>query len=620
MLQADSLLGSYKILRPLGSGGMADVYEAEDQKLGRRVALKVLPPEFGRNPQLVTRFEKEVRAAAALNHHGIVTVFEVGRDQGVHYFSMRLLTGGDLRSRIDKGLTPLEAMAILREVADAFGHAHARGFVHRDVKPENIIFDEDGYPVLTDFGIAKALDAGTRVTATGVSIGTPRYISPEQARGRAVDARADLYSLGVILFEMLTGKPAYDGDEALAVIFKHVTEPIPKLPEIHAAMQPLIDKLMAKEPDQRPASAKELIKLVDTFMPGAATQEQRVVTTQQNPLIQKFMTPRTGTQTVLDSGTRAHAKQLAEEETRQKEEAKRRQAEEQERQRKAEEDAERERRKAEDLERKEQERQRKQEQQQRQEEERRRKEALDREKAAVAAKLKAEEAQRKREAEARKQAEKEQRLRMEREARAAAPPSPARRGPSRAVVIGLWVLASGAVAFVGYRQFAGVPSEREIIAPAPKVDEAEPKQLEEEARRQATAQAEEAAKRAAEEQAARLQAEQDAAAKKTMEAAEARTRMQQDAAANKAREEQAARQKMQEQEAQRQAAQDARRRAEQQSAEQKAADQRAREAQAAAASQESTPPPSTSETDQAPQTQDEQARKKKERAKRPTGF
>src|ERR1043166_1954445 len=184
MLPADSLLGNYKILKPLGSGGMADVYEAEDQKLGRKVALKVLPPEFGRNPQLVTRFEKEVRAAAALNHHGIVTVFEVGQDQGLHYFSMRLLTGGDLRSRIDKGLTPLEALAILREVTDAFGHAHTRGFVHRDVKPENIMFDEDGYPVLTDFGIAKALDAGTRVTATGVSIRTPPYINPEAGGGR----------------------------------------------------------------------------------------------------------------------------------------------------------------------------------------------------------------------------------------------------------------------------------------------------------------------------------------------------------------------------------------------------------------------------------------------------
>jgi serine/threonine protein kinase len=234
---------------------MADVYEAEDQKLGRRVALKVLPPEFGRNPHLVMRFEKEVRAAAALNHHGIVTVFEVGHDKGVHYFSMRLLTGGDLRSRIDLGLTQLEALAILREVSDAFGHAHARGFVHRDVKPENIIFDEDGYPVLTDFGIAKALDAGTHLTATGVSVGTPRYISPEQARGRPVDARADLYSLGVILYEMLTGQRPFRGSTIIAIIQSHRNDPIPVLPAELSRFQRMLDALLAKDPRDRFPSA-----------------------------------------------------------------------------------------------------------------------------------------------------------------------------------------------------------------------------------------------------------------------------------------------------------------------------------------------------------------------------
>src|SRR5690606_22481120 len=145
-----TLLGNYKILRQLGSGGMADVYEAEDQTLGRRVALKVLPPEFGRNPQLVARFEKEVRSSASLNHAGIVTVFEVGRAEGVHYYSMRLLTAGDLRGRIEKGLSDIEGLMILREITDAFVHAHAAGFVHRDVKPENILFDEQGRAVLTD--------------------------------------------------------------------------------------------------------------------------------------------------------------------------------------------------------------------------------------------------------------------------------------------------------------------------------------------------------------------------------------------------------------------------------------------------------------------------------------
>ncbi|MDP9140094.1 MAG: protein kinase, partial [Pseudomonadota bacterium] len=271
MLEAGTLLGNYKILGQLGSGGMADVYKAEDQTLGRIVALKVLPPEFGRNPQLVARFEKEVRSSASLNHAGIVTVFEVGRDQGVHYYSMRLLTGGDLRGRIERGMSEVESLSILREITDAFVHAHAAGFVHRDVKPENILFDEQGRPVLTDFGIAKIMSSESKMTATGVSIGTPRYISPEQARGRPVDARADIYSLGVILYEMLTGHPPYDAEESLAVIFKHVTEPIPRLPENLARFQPIIDSLMAKEPAQRPSSSTELLRLIDELLPPQRT-------------------------------------------------------------------------------------------------------------------------------------------------------------------------------------------------------------------------------------------------------------------------------------------------------------------------------------------------------------
>ncbi|MGQ0699493.1 MAG: serine/threonine-protein kinase [Panacagrimonas sp.] len=263
----DTRLSHYRFVTQIGTGGMADVYEALDERLGRRVALKVLPPEFGRDPKAVQRFEKEVRAAASLNHNGIVSVFGVGQDQGVHFFSMRLLTGGDLRTRMERVLDAATALGILREVADAFSHAHLQGFVHRDVKPENIMFDEQGHPVLTDFGIAKALASGARLTATGTSIGTPRYISPEQARGHDVD----LYSLGVILFAMLAGHPPYDGEDSFALIFKHVSEPIPKLPPTHAALQPLIDALMAKEPGKRPDSAAALIRLIDGYVPGNRT-------------------------------------------------------------------------------------------------------------------------------------------------------------------------------------------------------------------------------------------------------------------------------------------------------------------------------------------------------------
>jgi len=286
-------LGHYRITRSLGSGGMADVYEAHDDHLERTVALKVLPIEYCRNPQLVQRFHKEVRAAAKLNHRNIVTVYEVGQHENYHFFSMRLLTGGDLRRRIEQGLSPIESLAILRELADAFAHAHARNFVHRDVKPENVMFDEQGFPVLTDFGIAKALDANTHMTRTGMTMGTPRYLSPEQASGKPVDARADLYSLGVMFFEMLTGRPPYDAEESMAVIFKHVTEPIPTLPPDFMRYQPLLEKLMAKDPAKRIPSAVELIREIDAIVPRQPTGElkQSQLRTAENPLIANLMTP-----------------------------------------------------------------------------------------------------------------------------------------------------------------------------------------------------------------------------------------------------------------------------------------------------------------------------------------
>ncbi|MGH8441981.1 MAG: serine/threonine-protein kinase, partial [Nevskiaceae bacterium] len=284
-------LGHYRILRSLGSGGMADVYEAHDDHLDRTVALKILPVEYSRNPQLVQRFQKEVRAAAKLNHRNIVTVFEVGQQDSWHFFSMRLLTGGDLRHRIQRGLTPVEALAILRELADAFSHAHARGFVHRDVKPENVMFDEQGFPVLTDFGIAKALNAETRMTRTGMTMGTPRYLAPEQASGKPVDARADLYSLGVILYEMLTGHPPYDAEESMAVIFKHVTEPIPVMSAEFTRFQPLLNRLMAKVPAQRIGSAEELLSAIDELSGDGAAPKPSQVRTAENPLLAGLLAP-----------------------------------------------------------------------------------------------------------------------------------------------------------------------------------------------------------------------------------------------------------------------------------------------------------------------------------------
>jgi len=194
-------------------------------------------------------------------------VFEVGNEDGYHFYSMRLLTEGDLREHIKRGLNPAEAVAILRELTGAFVEAHAHGFIHRDVKPENVIFDDQGFPVLTDFGIAKILGSSTGATGSGVAIGTPRYMSPEQARGRPVDARTDIYSLGVVFYEMLTGDPPFVSDEAVAVILQHVSEPIPRLPAALAMLQPLLDQMMAKEPADRPESAERLLELIDALPP-----------------------------------------------------------------------------------------------------------------------------------------------------------------------------------------------------------------------------------------------------------------------------------------------------------------------------------------------------------------
>ncbi|MEQ1439446.1 serine/threonine-protein kinase [Fontimonas sp. SYSU GA230001] len=262
MPHAGDILGNYRIVRLLGSGGFADVYEAEDPLLQRSVALKVLLAEVGRTPDMLARFQREVRAVAALNHPGIVPIYSVGETDGANYYAMRLLPGGDLRRRIGTALPPRRALEILLALAAALDHAHQQGIVHRDIKPENILFDEDDQPVLTDFGIAKVLRAQEQLTAIGTAMGTPRYLSPEQARGSAVDARTDLYSLGVILFEMLTGQAPYDGADPLSVVLKHATEPIPRLPESLAALQPLVDQLMAKHPGQRPASAAETEQLI----------------------------------------------------------------------------------------------------------------------------------------------------------------------------------------------------------------------------------------------------------------------------------------------------------------------------------------------------------------------
>ncbi len=239
---------------------MARVYLAIQSSLERRVALKVMAPALAADATFSKRFLREARTIASLTHPHIVAVYEVGvTNDHLHYFSMQFLPGGDFAQRMRKGVDQAEVVRVLIGIAKALGFAHQQGVVHRDVTPGNIMFDGADTPLLTDFGIARALSGSTRITSTGVSIGTSNYMSPEQARGGEVDARSDLYSLGVLAFEALSGRPPYQGPDGFAVAYAHVFEPIPRLPAPLQHWQAFIDRALAKDPKDRFASADELI-------------------------------------------------------------------------------------------------------------------------------------------------------------------------------------------------------------------------------------------------------------------------------------------------------------------------------------------------------------------------
>ncbi len=260
-------VSGYQVIEQIGRGGMATVYRARQVLLDREVALKVLAPELARDTAQAARFLQEARVLAAMQHPAIVPVFDVGvTDAGLHYFSMQLLTGGDLAQRIRAGLSGDSLYRIIRMLCAALGYAHSRGCVHRDVTPSNVLFDANERPVLTDFGIAKAAFGSAGLTAEGFSIGTSRYMSPEQARGMAVDARSDIYSFGVILYEILTGQPPFPGTDAFAVAYAHVNTPIPPLSEAQDRWRPVIEGCLAKAPEQRFPNCAELLRAIDVVI------------------------------------------------------------------------------------------------------------------------------------------------------------------------------------------------------------------------------------------------------------------------------------------------------------------------------------------------------------------
>lgn len=255
----------YKIIRTLGVGGQATVYLAIQQGFDREVALKVMSPALAADPTFGERFIREAKIVAKLSHKSIVTVYDVGESGNFYYLAMEYLQGGDLKTRIENGIKTRDCLNIIGKLGKALHFAHEKGYIHRDVKSENILFDSDEEPLLTDFGIAKASNSSTQMTQTGKLIGTPEYMSPEQCRGKPVDGRSDLYSLGVILYEMLTRQVPYSGEDSVAVCIKHVTKPLPHLPARLKHMQWLLDSLLAKDPTKRFQNGLELAAAVEDF-------------------------------------------------------------------------------------------------------------------------------------------------------------------------------------------------------------------------------------------------------------------------------------------------------------------------------------------------------------------
>lgn len=252
----------YRLLKLIKESKRSRTFLAEQKSLARQVALKVLSEEFFDDPALRQRFIEEGKSAARLNHPHVLAVFDIGSAGGFPYIATEFVGGGTLRERMQQAMTPIEALRIARDLAAALEYAHAHGVVHRDIKPSNILLRSDGSAVLGDLGISKAY-AGDHAA---LRMGSPHYMSPEQIEGQEGDGRADLYSLGVVLFEMLTGRTPYDSDDPFQVAAKHLSEPVPRLPGSLSPYQGLIDRLLAKSPRDRYASARELIEAIDALI------------------------------------------------------------------------------------------------------------------------------------------------------------------------------------------------------------------------------------------------------------------------------------------------------------------------------------------------------------------
>lgn len=255
----------YRILRKIRQGGMSTVYLAVQQSVDREVAIKVMSPALNNDPSFGSRFYREAKIVGKLSHPNIVSIYDVGSHKHYNYIAMDYLPGKPLTERIKRGIPLEESLSIVKDIASALDYAHQQGFIHRDIKPDNILFRADGGAVLCDFGIAKSIKTDLNMTSIGSVLGTPHYMSPEQAQGKTINQCADLYSLGIVFYEMLTGQPPFTNEDPVAVAVKHLTAPIPKLPSEYRALQAVINTLLAKNPADRYQSGQQLMEALDNL-------------------------------------------------------------------------------------------------------------------------------------------------------------------------------------------------------------------------------------------------------------------------------------------------------------------------------------------------------------------
>jgi serine/threonine protein kinase len=284
-------LGDYRVLKVLGTGGMGMVYLAQDTRLDREVALKVMKPSVAANPQAKQRFLREAKACAALRHDHIITIYQVGEDRGVPFLAMEFLEGMPLDQWLSSGrkLTIPQILRIGREIAKGLAAAHEKGLIHRDIKPGNVWLDKhSGRVKILDFGLARTAKEDVNITQSGAIVGTPAYMAPEQARGEKVDGRCDLFSLGCVLYRLCTGDIPFKGETTMAVLMALGMETQKPARDVNPltppALSELIDRLLAKTPEQRPASAKEVVQAIQTIERSQSTTRVPVPTPAPAPV------------------------------------------------------------------------------------------------------------------------------------------------------------------------------------------------------------------------------------------------------------------------------------------------------------------------------------------------